>query len=118
MMEPVKAIAHGVPGGGLVVVWMLTHEHEVGEAQSVSAYRPCAIQVTGTFDGGSVAVQGSNDYKVPVAWFPLHDPLGDVLEITEESLRSIRESPVWIRVCAAGGQAKMAVQGQLFVQQP
>lgn len=116
-MEPAKMNPRGVPGGGLVLESTLTHEHPDGAAHEIAAYRPCSIQVTGIFDGGSLTVQGSNDVKDPIAWFDLHDPVGDVLEFTEDSLRGIHESAVWVRLVTSGGDAKMSLIGKLFVQQ-
>ena len=116
-MEPVKAISHGMPGGGLVLEWVLTAKAAMSEAHGNSSYRPESIKATGTIDGGFVSVQGSNDHKDPTAWFDLHDLNGDVLEIADEGLRSLRESTAWVRVKAESGDAKMAVVCKLFVQQ-
>ena len=58
------------------------------------------IQVTGTFGGASVLVQGSND---GINWGALSDPQGNPLTFTAQKLEQALELPRFVRPLVSGG---------------
>lgn len=60
------------------------------------------VQVFGTFNGGTVTMQGSNDKRVTTdapnaVWFTLTDLDGTPLAFTSDSHGTIKENPRFIR---------------------
>jgi hypothetical protein len=100
-----------------VILWTpLTSTNVDGEAIEMTGSADRSVQVTGTFDSGSVAIQGSN-VLAPVAstdadWFPLTDPLGNAIAITAAGGCAVMELTRWIRpkVSGAGGTASLSVR--------
>lgn len=62
-----------------------------------------SVQVTGTFGGSTVTLQGSNDLTSPTNWFTLSDPQGNPLTWTSSRLEQISEYPLWMRPVVVGG---------------
>ncbi len=86
---------------------------EVGDpAQQVDA-NDRSVHVDGTFGGGSVLIEGSND---GVSWFTLNDPQGNPLSFSSPRLEAILEMTSYIRAKANGVtsvKAVMYVRGQV-----
>lgn len=60
------------------------------------------VQVTGTFDGGTVTIQGSNDNGV--TWSTLSDDInGNPLTFTSAGIEKIAENPGLIRPTTTAG---------------
>jgi len=66
-------------------------------------YADRAVQVSGTFGGATVAVQGSNQPAAPVVWFALDNPSGADLSFSGPDGKVIAELPVWTRPLLSGG---------------
>lgn len=64
------------------------------------------VQVTGTFGGATVLVEGSLDGS---NWFTLRDAPGVALSFTSPGLRSVLENAPLIRARAAGGDGTTAI---------
>lgn len=58
------------------------------------------VQVSGTFGGATVTIQGSND---KITWFTLNDNTGAALAVTTAVLKLILENPIYVRAISAGG---------------
>lgn len=58
------------------------------------------IQAVGTFGGGTVKLQGSNDGS---NWIDLEDPQGDAIAITADGGSEFSTSAVYIRPLVTGG---------------
>jgi hypothetical protein len=61
-------------------------------------YRPAfgvkSVQVTGTFNGGTLRIEGSND---GTNYYALNDPQGNALDITAAKIEQIMETTLYIR---------------------
>lgn len=101
------------PGDGFVVTWSDMADADVGQALAGYGSPDRCVQVAGTFDGATVAVQGSND---GTNWETLRDPLGNALTFTAEGLRGVLEVPRYVRPEVSGGGASTDVNVVLFVR--
>lgn len=61
-----------------------------------------SIQVTGTFGGGTVIVEQSND---GVNWFTLTDLTGNPISITEAAMEETSNCAAYLRPSISGGTA-------------
>ena len=67
------------------------------------------FQITGTFGvGGTCVIEGSND---GVTYFTLNDQANAALSITTAALKTVRDTPFWIRprVTAGDGTTSLTV---------
>lgn len=64
------------------------------------------IQVEGTFGGGSLIFEGSND---GVNYRTLHDPQGVLLSIATAQIFTVTQVPKWIRPRVSGGDVTTAL---------
>lgn len=81
--------------------WSLTDLDGTGRALSNPMAADKSVQVTGTFNSGTVTMQGSNQNPA-VDWSTLHDPTGVVLTFTTAGIMAIMESPLHIRPIMTG----------------
>ncbi len=65
-------------------------------------YADRTVQITGSLNGGSVAIQGSNDGN---NWFTLDDPQGVDLTFSALGGKAIAEIPAFVRPLLSGGAA-------------
>ena len=79
--------------------WELT-EADTGRAVSMTEFPDKTVQVTGTFGGGNILIEGSNDGS---NWASLHDYAGTALNLTDTSLTLIAENPAQLRPRATAG---------------
>lgn len=89
------AIAKGV----IKTTWILAGS-EAGQPETAPQYPRKSVQVTGTFGGGSVQIEGSNDGGV--TYFTLTDPQGNVLTFTAAGGEKIAENTERVRPRALG----------------
>lgn len=90
----------------VTLIWSGMTEADTGAPADVSAYPDRSVQVVGTFGGGTIRIEGSNDgtnYSV------LHDPQGNALDITVAGMRLIAENPKLIRPRATAGSGAVIV---------
>lgn len=62
-----------------------------------------SIQVTGTFSGSTVTIQGSNDASSPTNWFTLTAPSGLPLTFTAAGLSQVLEITNFVRPVVTAG---------------
>lgn len=72
------------------------------------------VQVTGTFGGGTVLIQGSLDKE---NWFTLKSAdAASTLSFSSAGLKGILENVVWLRPIISGGDGTSSVQVLLAVR--
>jgi hypothetical protein len=85
-------------GQGVVVTWnFLGTNNDSGNSVSdeIMTYMDRSVQVSGTYGGATVVIEGSND---GAAWFTLTDPFEDALSFaTSDNLMAIVEPVKYIR---------------------
>lgn len=84
---------------GLTADWSLGNA-ENGDPTIQSQYIKETVQVTGTFGGATVTIQGSND---GTNWVTLNDKNGNALTFTTAGLKTIHEQTKFTRAKTAGG---------------
>ena len=91
-----------------LVTWTpLTSTNTGGDAWENRAFGDMAVQVSGTFGGATVLIEGSNDNS---NWFTLNDPQGTALSIaTSGKIETILEAPRYIRPTSSGGGGTTAL---------
>jgi hypothetical protein len=79
--------------------WVL-NDGDVGLPISLTDWADRSVQVDGTFGGGTVTVEGSND---GTNWFTLRDPQGTSLSFTSAGLKQIMETTLFMRANLTSG---------------
>ena len=87
-------------GAAYIVQWASVSENDTCNAVSYPLHSDKSIQVTGTFAGTSVALQGSNDGSNFEA---LNDPTGNVIGITAAGIKAVLEDTRYIKPVLTGG---------------
>jgi len=91
------------PGDGTAVMasWDNLDESDTGPAaMEVTEYDSAVVQVIGTFNGGTVVLQGSND---GVNWATVQDIAGDAISLTAAGISSLRDLPRYLRPLVSAG---------------
>jgi hypothetical protein len=83
-----------------LVVWDSITQADTGGAVDISRFPDRTVQVSGTFGGATLTVEGSNDN---VTWFTLTNQAGDALSFTAAGLELIAQNPKYIRIGRSGG---------------
>lgn len=93
-----------------VISWLLLDGDDVGSVVETSSWQDRCVHVFGTFDSGTIVLQGSNDplaatapNDVGTSWVTLRDPAGNNLSFTAAGLKQILELPRYIRPSVSGG---------------
>ena len=73
-----------------------------GAAASYPQFNDKTVTVNGTFDTGTLTMQGSND---GTNWFTLTDPAGNNVAFTAAGGKAIVENPLYIRPVLSGAGA-------------
>lgn len=81
-------------GRALRTAWALTTADHTGDYAALPGFPDRCIQVSGTFGGATVLVEGSNDNSV---WATLHDPSGAELSFSAAAIAAVLENPLYIR---------------------
>jgi hypothetical protein len=89
-----------------VHTWANMANADVGEPLQSSALADRSVQVFGTFSGGSVTIQGSND---GVNWATLTDLQGNDLVFSTAKIEMITEITRYIRPVVSGAGASLTV---------
>lgn len=86
------------------VTWTpLTSTNVSGQPIDMGHWVDRCIQISGTFDGATCKIQGSND---GTNWFTLTDPLGSDISIsTNAAMKQVTEGPLWMRPLVSGAGA-------------
>lgn len=94
-----------------IIKWVLTNSDGTGAYLSRSAgASDRTVQVFGTFNSGSVTMQGSNEVE-PLNWATLHDHIGEDAILSAAGMILIAENPRHIRAILTGtaGAASVTV---------
>lgn len=83
------------------VKWVLA-TGDVGLPISLTDFADRSVQVTGTFGGGTVTLEGSND---GTNWKTLRDPQGVALSFTTADIKQVMETTLYTRANLNGGAA-------------
>uniref|UniRef100_A0A6M3IMA3 Uncharacterized protein n=1 Tax=viral metagenome TaxID=1070528 RepID=A0A6M3IMA3_9ZZZZ len=98
--------------GVIIFKWTpLTSTNTTGNPIEVPEYTDKTVQVYGTFDSGTVTIQGSNDVEGSPTYFTLNDPSSAALTFTSARGEAILENPRIIQpvLSGAGGTASITV---------
>jgi len=89
--------------------WNILNTDVTGDAANNPGAPDKTVQVSGTFNSGTITMQGSMD---SINWATLHDPSGVALTFTAAGINTIAENPVYIRPLGSGfaGAANVLVQ--------
>lgn len=89
-----------VPFAGWKAVWTPVTESDTCLPVTLASYSDKSIQVTGTFGGGNVACQGSNDGTNFAA---LTDPGQTTIAITSAGIKQVTEATIKTRPAVTSG---------------
>lgn len=89
-----------------IVTWPGMAASDTGAPFVLAQYADRSVQVAGTFDGATLALQGSND---GVNWAVLTDPQGNDLNITSSKIEMIAEVTLYVRPISTGGGASSSL---------
>jgi hypothetical protein len=85
-----------------VVSWLGLGLGDDGEPVEHAQYSDKSVQVVGTFDGATLAFEGSNN---GTDWSVLTDPQGNALNITSAKIELVAEATRYVRPRIVGGTA-------------
>ena len=85
--------------------WLtLTTANVDGEPLELPAAADQSVQVTGTFNGATVSIQGCNaDDPSSGPWSTMHDTAGDLLQFTSAGIAAVAENVRYMRPFMTGG---------------
>ena len=84
-------------------VWTIT-DGDTGDPAEIPGATDRTVQVTGTFGGTTITLQGSLE-ETPTNWFTLTDPLGNDVTFSAAGAVTIMENATWIRPSESGGSS-------------
>lgn len=100
-------------GDGFTFTWTpITNANADGAPVSSVLTGDRCVQVSGTFGGATITMQGSLDGST---WATLSDPTGTALTFTAAGLKGISEAAKFIRPLLSGGSGS-SVTVRLFVR--
>lgn len=99
-------------GSTLRVIWTPVTAADTCRAVSYPECADKSIQVAGTFDSASVAVNGSNDGTNFAA---LRDPGGTTIAITSAAIRAILENTVVVVPLVSGGGGSQSLTISMLI---
>jgi len=100
-MAEIKAKMFTDPDRVMRVLWAgLNETDDEGNPARTAQYPDRTVQVTGTFGGGSVTIQGPDDGSL---WFALPDHAGAPLTFSDAGMKLVAECPLYMRPVAASG---------------
>lgn len=109
-----KDVSQKGDGSCYLVTWtaVTSASSDTCAAVSFPQYPDRSIQVSGTFGGASVAVQGSND---GTNFCSLFDPSSTVIAIVAATaMKAVLENAVFIRPLVTGGTGQTVTVSMLF----
>lgn len=84
-----------------VARWSALQQNDDGDAMPFAQYSDKSVQVTGTFGGATVRLEGSNDSGA--TWAVLTDPQGNDLLLTSAKIEMVTEVTELVRPRVVGG---------------
>jgi hypothetical protein len=109
--ESRSVIQQNTTPGVRVITWALTTANADGNPVDLTAYPDRTLHIYGTFGGGTLTMQGSNDpngQATPnsgVDWQSIRDPQGAAIAKTSNYMGALLESPRWLRPNLTGSTA-------------
>lgn len=95
------------PSGGIVrFSWTSLAQNDSGGEVTWLQYADRSVQVSGTFGGATVVIEGSND---GTNWATLTDPQGNALNITSAKIEQVMEICLHVRPRVSGGDGTTAL---------
>lgn len=82
-----------------VLLWTLGNA-DTGVASDMFRWADRTVQVSGTFGGATIVIEGSND---KTTWFTLNDNAGLPLSFTAAGMKLMLENPIYVRPVSSGG---------------
>ena len=116
---PVEAPPLGEYAGTYRRQWIDMPADEVGDPVALPRHADRSVQITGSFDGASLRIEGTIDGD---AWAPLTDPQGNDLVVGSypagytSKIEAISEAVVAVRPRTVGGGASTALTITLFAR--
>ena len=106
-MADITPVTDQIPGGGIMrVVWTMA-TGDVGVDCNYPGWADRNVQVEGTADGATVAIQGSNDGS---NWRALTDMAGNSLgTLGVGVIRMVQENTLRLRPVVTGGTVNTAI---------
>lgn len=112
-MATITLQVNEAPGDGHVATWETLADGDAGDPLKGYGSPDRCVQVEGTFDGGTVVLEGSND---GANWHTLRDPTGSALSFTAAGLKGVLEVPRYVRPSVSGGGASTDIDVTLFIR--
>ncbi len=99
--------------GPVLITWAAIGDGDTGAPVELLEFVDRAVQVEGSFAGGTCEIQGSID---GVNWRTLTDPQGNTLTITAGRIEQITELVRYLRPAVTGAGA--AIEVHLLMRKP
>ena len=114
-MAEVKAVVTNTSSGAVRAEWPSVQAGDTCQPVDYDTHADRTVQITGTFGGASVAVQGSLE-EVPVNWSVLTDPQGNDLNLTASKIEMVVENTAFVRPAITGGDGSTDLNITLFMR--
>lgn len=105
----------GRGGPAYRVTWAAMAGSDVGEAYEIYGYNDRTVQAQGTFDSGTVVLQGTVD---GTNYQGLRDPSSTAISFTAAGLKGVLEAVHKVRPSVSGGGGSCAIDLTLLVTRP
>lgn len=92
--------------GTVLLTWTGITNADTGASVKYSTPRDKCVQVTGTFGGATITIEGSNDN---VNFVTLNDISAVALSFAATGLKMLLEAPLYVRVGRAGGDGTTSI---------
>lgn len=106
-MATVVPAASSLAKGVYRTTWTALTGTDTGQAEAAPQYPFKTVQVFGTFGGGTVVIEGSNDGGT--TYTTLTDPQGNALSFTAAGVEKVQENTQLIRPRATVGVTTITV---------
>lgn len=97
-----------------IVAWAALASGDDGLPLEYAQLADRTVQAGGTFDGGTVVIEGSVD---GVTYHTLTDPQGNALSFTSGGLEAITEVVAYIRPRVTGGGAGTSINANILMRE-
>lgn len=104
-MATTNGVQIAMAKGAVRTTWTLTGTND-GLPEVAPQYPNKTVHLTGTFGGGTVVIEGSND---GVTYTTLTDLQGNALTITAPAIEKIEECPQYVRPRASVGVTSVVI---------